>query len=128
MSISNKLQEQCCCGACGLNKSNTHEGYFLYNNIATQIQQLLTLPSIIQALKYRFQKQKRDSESLEDIYDGSEYKKLSLSGILKDWSNLSLTLNTDVCQVANSSNTSAGLIFVQINELTPHLRKKHMFF
>lgn len=125
-SISNKLEQQCCCGACGPEKSNVSEGYFLYNNIKSQIQQLLSTASIIDAIKYRFQRQKRDSNNLEDIYDGSKYKKLISSGILKDWYNLSLTLNTDGCQVANSSNTSAWPIFLQINELPPHLRKKHM--
>lgn len=45
---------------------------------------------------------------------------------IKNWYNLSLTLNTDGCQVANSSNTSAWPIFTQINELPLHLRKKHM--
>ncbi|XP_074114041.1 uncharacterized protein LOC141537102 isoform X2 [Cotesia typhae] len=72
--ISNKLIQRCCCGACGPDKPNSSEGYFLYNTIKSQIQQLLSSASIIDAIKYRFQRQKRDSENLEDIYDGSEYK------------------------------------------------------
>lgn len=86
----------------------------------------MTSPGVIEALKYKFQGQKCNSEAVEDIYDGTEYKKLSSNGILKDWYNLSLIINIDGCQVANSSNTSAWPIFVQINELPPDLRKKHM--
>lgn len=40
--------------------------------------------------------------------------------------NFSLTINTDGCQVAKSSKVSAWLVYLQINELPPHLRKKHM--
>ncbi|XP_044597529.1 uncharacterized protein LOC123274104 [Cotesia glomerata] len=39
--------------------------------------------------------------------------------------NFSFTFNTDGCSISDSSTSSAWPLYVQINELSPHLRKKH---
>ncbi|XP_074114122.1 uncharacterized protein LOC141537174 [Cotesia typhae] len=127
-SKTNKLQKQCRCGACEPNeKLETNLNYFIYIKLAAQIKELLALPKISDSLKYRFRRVKKDPNAYEDIYDGEEYKSLSAPGnLLEKWHNFSLTINTDGCKVANSSNASAWPIYAEINELPPHMRKKHM--
>lgn len=54
------------------------------------------------------------------------YKNLCLPGkFLENPLNFLVTINTDSCQVAKSSKASAWPVYLQINELPQHLRKKH---
>ncbi|CAD6218942.1 GSCOCG00011493001-RA-CDS [Cotesia congregata] len=125
---TNKLQKECKCGTCGPDDELESDlNYFIYINLTAQIKELLSLPDISESLRYRFWRTKNDPNGYEDIYDGDEYKALSAPGkLLEKWYNFSFTINTDGCNVSKSSNSSAWPVYAEINELPPHLRKKHM--
>ena len=59
-------------------------------------------------------------DSIEDIYDGEEYRKHS--DFFKSLANISLICNTDGVSIFNSSNVSIWPIWLAINELPPILR------
>jgi len=57
------------------------------------------------------------------------YKKFSgENGILADCKNFSATVNTDGMELGTSSSRSVWPIFLNINELSPRNRKKHVIF
>ncbi|XP_074098889.1 uncharacterized protein LOC141527362 [Cotesia typhae] len=121
------LQTECFCKKCGPTKSEEHLGFFLYISLKSQLKQLLKIPNMERSLKYRFSRQKKNIHAIEDIYDGEAYKKLSSKGqILEQWYNFSFTINTDGCQISNSSRSSAWPVYVELNELPPHMRKKYV--
>ncbi|CAG5102960.1 Protein of unknown function [Cotesia congregata] len=73
-------------------------------------------------------KKKQNFDSVEDVYDGSEYVELSKPGnFLSSPNNYSFTFNTDGCQPTSSSSVSGWPIYLQLNELSPHMRKKYIF-
>lgn len=118
--------KDCSCNLCGPNQKNQCLKYFLSLNLSLQIANLLAIPNIFESLKYRFTRMKKDQDAIEDIYDGAKYKKLCEPGkFLSNPNNFSFSFNTDGCKLTNSSKLSAWPIYVQINELPPHLRKKH---
>lgn len=122
-----KPSEECPCKACRPNEKSAALKYFLQIDLSSQIAELLDIPHIIESLNYRFTRKKKNLDAFEDIYDGEEYRKLcSPRNFLDNPYNYSLTMNTDGCQVANSSNASAWPVYFQINELPPHMRKKYM--
>ncbi|XP_044584105.1 uncharacterized protein LOC123264730 isoform X2 [Cotesia glomerata] len=119
--------KNCSCQSCGPKKNSENVHYFLQLNLISQLSDLFKIPGIEKSLSYRFTREKKDSSAMEDIFDGQVYKNLSSFGnFLDNPSNYSFTINTDGCQVAKSSKASAWPIYFQINELPPHLRKKHM--
>ena len=65
-----------------------------------------------------------DNDTIRDIFDGQEYKKLVHSGFLSqaNRANVSFTLNTDGVDVYRSSKYSIWPIWLQINELPPAQR------
>ena len=65
-----------------------------------------------------------DNDTIRDIFDGQEYKKLVYSGFLSqaNRANVSFTLNTDGVDVYRSSKYSIWPIWLQINELPPAQR------
>ena len=90
--------------------------------------QLLKLFSdlvIVQSLEKRFNRNKKNDNAFEEIYDGLMYKKYCKSNdILKNKNNFSYTFNTDSCQASDSSKVSVWPIFIMIHELPDQLRKK----
>ncbi|XP_057324009.1 uncharacterized protein LOC130666770 [Microplitis mediator] len=123
----NVLKSECPCKTCGPKKSEKYLGFFLSISLASQIKQFLKIPNIVESLQYRYWRKKKNEEAFEDLYDGDEYKRFCLPGhFLEHWFNFSMTLNTDGCQISNSSRASAWPVYVEINELPPHLRKKYM--
>ena len=75
------------------------------------------------ALQYCFRRRKNADSNIEDIYDGSQYKKLfQPGGILSNPNNISFKLNTDGVSVFSSSGKDIWPIFLQINELPPSMR------
>ncbi|CAG5096787.1 Protein of unknown function [Cotesia congregata] len=101
--------------------------YFIQLKLYPQLHQLLSIPNISKSILYRHTRRKINENALEDIYDGCEYQKLCSSGeFLSNPNNMSFTLNTDGCSVSNSSKASAWPVYLEINELPPHARKRHM--
>lgn len=63
----------------------------------------------------------------EGIYDREKYKLLREEGnFVSDPNNFSLTLWFNGVKLPNSSSTVAYPIVLQVNELSPNARKKHM--
>lgn len=119
--------KQCSVESCRTTFEAPSIGYFIQIDLESQITELFAIPGIYDQLQYRYTRVKKNSHSLEDIYDGKIYKELSEPGkFLSNKNNFTFTLNTDGASVADSSKASAWPVFLQINELSPHLRKKHM--
>ena len=126
IGVGRTIERECNCEACGPKKSEKKVSYFVEISIQTQLEELFAIPGIANDLNYRFTRQKKDPDAIEDIYDGEKYKQLCQpGGFLANPMNFSFTLNSDGASVADSSTASAWPIYLQINELHPHVRKKH---
>lgn len=102
--------------------------YFLLLNVRSQLRELLENPLIHPFLDYRFNREKKNADNIEDIYDGQLYKSLSEPGkILSYKQNFSYSFNTDGCEFSASSNKSAWPVYGKLNELPLKLRNQHMF-
>lgn len=122
-----KVNVVCSCGACGPGKKETFVGTFVQVNIIPQIKEFLDSPNAAESLRYKERRVKIDINAIEDIYDGHEYKRLSEIGFLRNPNNFSLTLWTDGLRLAKSSKATCYPFLLQLNELSPHARKRHMF-
>ena len=80
---------------------------------------LYTDPVVWSKLQERFTR-RGDSDSIRDIFDGTEYK--NHLDFLSHPGNISLTLNTDGINVFRSSCVSLWPIWLVINELPPSTR------
>lgn len=95
-------------------------------DLKQQLQELLGRPEICQEIfTYRFNRTKKASHNLEDVYDGQLYREhFEHGGILSDQRNISLTINTDGIQVFNSPPSTMWPVYFCINELPQKLRMK----
>lgn len=125
--LGTKQVYQCSVETCKVMSPSPSIGFFIQLSIESQIKDLFEIPEIYDQLQYRFSRVMKNNDSLEDVYDGKLYKNLTKPGeFLNNKHNFSFTLNTDGASVSDSSSVSAWPVFLQINELPPHLRKKHM--
>ena len=106
--------------ACDLYKTGN---FFITLPLEAQLRDMFENSNISQLISYRFDRCKNNTDSIEDIYDGSCYKAVM---DYKDSSHISLTWNTDGVPVFQSSNYTMWPIQCIINELPPHLRRKHV--
>ena len=80
-------------------------------------------PGLIELLKYKFTRTKKDETALEDVYDGLLYRNLSKpGGFLSDPNNISLLGNTDGVALIKSTGWSVWPVYLVINKLPPLLR------
>lgn len=92
--------------------------FFIEIPITSQISDFFARPGFLQLLEHRFIRIKKDSDNIEDIYDGELYKRhTSINGILSDVKNISLMLNTDGIPIFKSSKFDLWLLYLVINEL-----------
>ena len=91
--------------------------YFLYFPIAEQLQLFFKRPGFYTSLQHRFNREKKVSSNIEDIYDGKLYRELINKGILNSGNNISFLFNTDGVPVFKSSKVSIWPLFLVINEL-----------
>lgn len=123
-----KVEVQCACKACGPGLEETHVGTFIQVRLGPQIKDFLDSPKAAQSLAYRETRVKINPNAMEDIIDGSEYRRLSEKGnFLSNPNNYSLTLWYGGAKLTKSASTSSYPIMLQLNELSPHARKKNMF-
>lgn len=93
-----------------------------------QIIDFLSIPNIAEALRYKYNRVKLEEDAIEDIYDGEMYKEASEPvEFLDNPYNFSFTLWTDGLKLTKSSRATTYPIVLQLNELLPHARKKHLF-
>jgi hypothetical protein len=70
--------------------------FFIEVPMEKQLLSMFGTPGMWNSLSFRFKRIKKDSENLEDIYDGNQYQKyFQNDGILSDQRNISFTWNTD---------------------------------
>lgn len=82
-----------------------------------QLKQLFNRDGFYNSVNYRFNREKRNSANIEDIYDGLKYKNLMLpEQFLSCPSNISFTWNTNGIPVFKSSKFAISL-YLAINEL-----------
>lgn len=84
----------------------------------------LILDEEIQAvLTYRLQRQKQKENAIEDIYDGTLYKKLlKRGGFLHNNQNITLGGNIDGVSPGRWSKNTLWPVYFNINELPPNIR------
>lgn len=123
-----KITIRCVCGRCGPEEPETFVALFVQISLIPQINDFLQIPNIHEALRYKFNRVKLDPNAMDDIYDGEMYKNLSEPGnFLSDPNNYSFILWTDGLKLTKSSRATTYPIVLQLNELSPHARKKHLF-
>lgn len=122
---SKKPERNCECNQCGPGKLKQPLGFFLHVSVKAQLKQLLARPGIHRSLSYRDTREQPEPNVIKDIYDAKKYKEL-LQTFLANCNNYSFTIWIDAVQVAKSSKVSATPILLQINELSPHGRKRHI--
>ena len=84
---------------------------------------LLIAPGVMEKLEYRFNRQKKSESSIEDVYDGRLYKRLSAdNGFLSSPDNISLLGNTDGVALVRSTRAGVWPVYYVINELPPRER------
>ena len=100
---------------------------FVQLDLRRQLADLLRKRKIQEALHYRQERQLRLPNSMEDILDGREYRRLSQDdNILASVYNYTYTFNLDGLRLAKSSNSEAWPIYARWNELPFEMRQKHM--
>ena len=76
---------------------NQKPPYFLELSLEDQLRTLFERPSFYEHLQYRFKRNKRNKDNIEDIYDGQLYKNhFESGGILSQGENISLQYNTEL--------------------------------
>lgn len=80
----------------------------------------------LKAIRYPFTRVKIHEENIEDILDGSEYKRFDF---LKNYGNISfIFFNSDGLSVFKSGNQQLWPIYAVINELPPDIRYSILFY
>ncbi|PIK38012.1 hypothetical protein BSL78_25146 [Apostichopus japonicus] len=112
------------CPVCSSDVSeNSGISYFIEIPIVNQICTLMKRQGFYNDLQHRFNRKKKNSDNIEDIYDGEQYKRLFAPGkLLHEPRNISLMWYTDGCPIFKSSKVSLWPLFFSINEL-PHKRR-----
>ncbi|XP_034025419.1 uncharacterized protein LOC117509911 [Thalassophryne amazonica] len=117
------------CKNCGNEFSadiSTAEGsFFLRMPVKTQLQRMMKVPEVAAALENRNIDEILRETNINYIVHGKLYKNLLHDGIIGP-SDLSLLFNTDGVSIFKSSNFSVWPLFATINEISPHMHRKHM--
>lgn len=112
----------------GNRKTKNNVKYFIILDLKKQLQQFFTILGISNALKYRESRKKHNFNSLQDIFDGREYKKLLENGIVQSEYDYTYVFNTDGVKITKGAKLETYLIYIRINELPPNLRQKYLLF
>lgn len=105
--------------------------HFIEVSIEAQLQTLFAKKGFQEKLKFRFMRQKKGKDNVEDIYDGQVYKQYaSGDGLLCNPHNISFTWNTDGVPIFKSSKFSVWPFYCVINELSfvERTKRENMIF
>ena len=123
LSYVDKQATFCPNTACLKELSARHaKAYFIEIPIVQQLATFFSRSGFYSSIQHRFQREKKNRNNVEDIYDGLLYKKLASEGILSSPDNLSFLMNTDGVPVFKSSKVSIWPLYLIINELPYHKR------
>ncbi|KAK3916433.1 Protein TIC 214 [Frankliniella fusca] len=100
--------------------------YFVTLDLKSQLQRFLAIPGMADILNNKNNRDKRNVDSLQDIFDGSEYKRLISGGIISEH-DFTYIFNTDGVQYLKGAKGSAWPLYIRLNELPPSLRQKYLF-
>jgi len=77
-------------------------------------------PGMIKKLEYRFRRNKKDPDAIEDVYDGELYKEHTCpGGFLSEPHNISFLGNTDGVALIRSNGYGVWPVYLTINEIPP---------
>ncbi|XP_034025332.1 uncharacterized protein LOC117509727 [Thalassophryne amazonica] len=122
-----KLTRNCtnCSNEFSADISTAEGSFFLRMPVKTQLQRMMKVPEVAAALENRNIDEILRETNINDIVHGKLYKNLLHDGIIGP-SDLSLLFNTDGVSIFKSSNFSVWPLFATVNEIPPHMRRKHM--
>lgn len=102
--------------------------YFITLSSRKQLERFLSLPKTAEQLQYPHVREKRidDPNSLQDIFDGAEYKRLVKEKIVDPEKDFTYIFNGDGVKIGKGAH-SAHPLYIRLNELHPNLRQKHLF-
>lgn len=93
--------------------------FFIEVSVEAQLKKLVAQKGFQEKLNFRFSRQKKNKENMEDIYDGHVYRQHVVSdGLLSDLRNISFMWNTDGVPIFKSSKFSVWPFYCVINELS----------
>ncbi len=107
------------------------KSYFVEVPLVAQLQDMFNRPGFIGDLQYRFRREKRQQNNIEDIYDGRIYRNhFENEGFLSDPHNISFMMYTDGVPLFKASNFSIWPLCFVINELPyqKRMKKDNMLF
>ncbi|XP_032239885.2 uncharacterized protein LOC5514473 [Nematostella vectensis] len=133
LSVISQPKTRTVCPNAGCLKDLTKKNalsYFIEVPILQQLQLFFSRPSFYEDIQYRFKRNKRNNENIEDIYDGNLYHELCQHGILSSKDNISFLMNTDGVPVFKSSKVSIWPLYFVINELqySKRMSRENMLF
>lgn len=103
--------------------TNNDKPFFVEVPIEDQLKVLFNRNGFYNSLEHRFVRNKMNSATIEDIYDGARYQTyMQQGGFLSERNNISLTWNTDGVPVFKSSKYNIWPLYFVINELPPKKR------
>lgn len=108
------------CPSCPRKKKS----YFVQLPFLNQLKEMYKRKEFYTHLQNRFQRIVNPSDVLTDVYDGTLYKKWMDNGFLSSPDNISFTWYTDGVPIFKSSKISMWPLYLTINELPFHERKK----
>lgn len=122
-----KPVRDCHCGECGPQRKNSELGQYLYINLRSQIQGLLSKPGMWRDLQYPESRRKSNVDAIEDVYDGIVYRRHSEDGgfLMRGNNNYSLAIWTDGVSPVKSANVGIWPVFIQVLELSPRARQRN---
>lgn len=129
MSVESNDTQCQACEASVLTEGST--SYFIEVPVETQVKSLFAKKGFEEKLKFRFTRQKKGCDNIEEIYDGEVYRSFTAcNGPLSDSRNISLMWNTDGIPIFKSSKFSVWPFYCVINELSfaERTKRENMIF
>ncbi|XP_028517453.1 uncharacterized protein LOC110247556 isoform X1 [Exaiptasia diaphana] len=106
-----------------MDKEQASKSFFIESPVAEQLKTLFSRNGFYDLMSYREKRIKKQDNNIEDILDGTEYEKLKAKGGFLSFKNhFSFMFNTDGVAIFRSSAFSIWPLYLQLNELPPHLR------
>lgn len=113
---------------CGYQVHVRKAKYFLTLDLRTQLRYFLSIPGIWQKLQYPNTRQKVSATAIEDVMDGSRYRRMKEpGGPLADPNNFSYFFSSDACKPSKKGSLKLTPFYLRLNELPPELRQKFYF-
>ncbi|KAJ1520365.1 hypothetical protein ONE63_003500 [Megalurothrips usitatus] len=107
---------------CDTCQGHNDVAYFIEFPILAQLQCMFKRPGFFQSLMFRFNREKKNVNNIEDIYDGSIYQQSVDNGFLANRNNFSFFMYFDGISLFKSSTFSIWPVYLTINELKYKLR------